>query len=107
MINEDIIGLIVITLFMGGLFTFLGWIIKSQNAGDMLNGFDAKKYDKDKVSMIVGGDMLHTGLLVILIGVVGAFFSSKLYNYIMIAQVIFYVIGIIKMIYDMEKRCRI
>ncbi|WP_291644187.1 DUF3784 domain-containing protein [Clostridium sp.] len=105
--NEDIIGLIVITLFMGGLFTFLGWIIKSQNAGDMLNGFDAKKYDKDKVSKIVGGDMLYTGLLVILIGVVGAFFSSKSYNYIMIAQVVIYVIGIIKMMYDMEKKCRI
>lgn len=105
--NTDVYGLIIITLILGGMFTFLGWIIKSQNAGDMLNGFDAKKYDKDKVSKIVGGDMLHTGLLVILIGVVGAFFSSKLYNFIMIAQVVIYVIGIIKMIYDMEKKCRI
>jgi hypothetical protein len=105
--NMDVYGLIIITLIMGGLFTFLGWVIKSQNVGDMVNGFDAKKYDKDKVSRIVGGDMLYTGLLVILIGVVGAFFSSKFYNYITIAQVAIYVIGIIKMMYDMNKRCRI
>jgi hypothetical protein len=105
--NMDVYGLIIITLIMGGMFTFLGWIIKSQNAGDMLNGFDAKKYDKEKVSRIVGGDMLYTGILVILIGVVGAFFSSKFYNYITIAQVVIYIIGIIKMMYDMTKKCRV
>ncbi|MGH4120973.1 DUF3784 domain-containing protein [Clostridium sp.] len=105
--SMDIYGLLIITLIMGGMFTFLGWVIKSQNAGDMLNGFDAKKYDKDIASRIVGGDMLYTGLLVILIGVVGVFFSSKFYNYITIVQVVIYVIGIIKMMYDMEKKCRI
>lgn len=105
--NMDICGLIIITLIMGGMFTFLGWVIKSQNAGDMLNGFDEKKYDKDKVSKIVGGDILYTGLLVILIGIVGVFLSSKFYNYITIAQVVIYVIGIIKTMYDMNKKCRI
>lgn len=80
--NVDIYGLIIITMLMGGLFTFLGWVIKSQNAGDMLNGFDEKKYDKDKVSRIVGGDMLSTGLLIMLIGSIGIFLSSKFYNYI-------------------------
>lgn len=105
--NVDVYGLIIITLIMGGMFTFLGWVIKSQNAGDMLNGFDAKKYDKDKVSKIVGGDMLYTGLLVIVIGIVGAFFSSKFYNYITISQVVIYVIGIIKSMYDMNEKCRI
>lgn len=80
--NVDIYGLIIITMLMGGLFTFLGWVIKSQNAGDMLNGFDEKKYDKDKVSRIVGGDMLSTGLLIMLVGSIGIFLSSKFYNYI-------------------------
>lgn len=105
--NMDAYGLIIITLIMGGMFTFLGWVIKSQNAGDMLNGFDEKKYDKNKVSRIVGGDMLYTGLLIILIGIVGVFFSSKFYNYITIAQVVIYVIGIIKSMCDMNKKCRI
>ncbi|MBU3110938.1 DUF3784 domain-containing protein [Clostridium lacusfryxellense] len=105
--NMDLYGLIIITLIMGGMFTFLGWVIKSQNAGDMLNGFDAKKYDKEKVSRIVGGDMLYTGLLIILIGVIGVFLSSKFYNNITITQVVIFVIGIIKSIYDMDKNCRI
>ena len=104
--NTDVYGLIIITLIMGGMFTFLGWVIKSQNAGDMLNGFDARKYDKDKVSRIVGGDMLYTGLLIILIGFSGVFFSSKFYNYLTIAQVVIFVIGIIKSMYDMDKKCR-
>ena len=46
--NVDIYGLIIITIFIGGFSTFLGWIIKSQNAGDMLNGFDAKNTIKIK-----------------------------------------------------------
>ena len=40
MLDIDIYGLIIITFLMGGFLTFLGWVIKSQNAGDMLNGFD-------------------------------------------------------------------
>lgn len=105
--NVDIYGLIIITMFMGGLFSFLGWIIKSQNAGDMLNGFDAKIYDKDTVSKIVGGDMLNTGLLIILVGIIGIFLSSKFYNYITFVQVGIVVLGVIKIIYDMDKKCRI
>ncbi|MDI9218582.1 DUF3784 domain-containing protein [Clostridium tertium] len=105
--NVDIYGLIIITLLEGGLFTFLGWVIKSQNAGDMLNGFDAKKYDKDKVSKIVGKDMLNTGLLVIFGGAVGVFLNSKLYNYITFIQNGIVILGIIKSMYDMDKKCRI
>jgi len=46
--------LLVITLLLGGMFSFLGWVIKSQNAGDMVNGFNNKKDDKEKVSKIMG-----------------------------------------------------
>lgn len=105
--NVDIFGLIIITMLMGGLFTFLGWVIKSQNAGDMLNGFDAKKYDKDKVSRIVGGDMLNTGLLIILVGVIGIFLDNKFYNYIPFVQVGIVALGVIKSMYEMDKKCRI
>lgn len=105
--NVDIFGLIIITMLMGGLFTFLGWVIKSQNAGDMLNEFDAKKYDKDKVSRIVGGDMLNTGLLIILVGVIGIFLDNKFYNYIPFVQVGIVALGVIKSMYEMDKKCRI
>lgn len=105
--NVDIYGLITITLLVGGLLTFLGWIIKSQNAGDMLNGFDSKKYDKDTVSRIVGVDMFNTGILVIFIGSIGLFLTSKFYNYIAFAQISIVILGVIKSMYDMDKKCRI
>ena len=104
--NVDIYGLIIVTSFMGGLLTFLGWVMKSQNAGDMINGFDARKYNKDKVSKIVGKDMLSTGILIILVGIIGFFFSSKMYNYITFVQIGLFIAGIIKSVYDMEKKCR-
>ncbi|GEM_PF-2561815 len=34
---------LVITLLLGGMFSFLGWVIKSQNAGDMVSGLIIKK----------------------------------------------------------------
>ena len=105
--SVDIYGLIIITLLVGGLLTFLGWIIKSQNAGDMLNGFDAKKYDKDTVSRIVGRDMFNTGILVIFVGGIGLFLTSKFYNYITFAQIAIVILGIIKSMYDMDKKCTI
>ncbi|MGG7059829.1 DUF3784 domain-containing protein [Clostridium tertium] len=104
--NIDIYGLIISTLLIGGMFTGLGWIIKSQNAGDMLNGFDEKKYYKDKVSKIVGRDMFYTGISIILIGVFGIFFNSKVYNYIAFTQSGIVIIGIIKSMYDMDTKCR-
>ena len=105
--NVDIYGVIMITLFIGGFFTFLGWVIKSQNAGDMLNGFDAKKYNKDKVSSIVGKDILHTGIVIIFIGSVSVFIDSKYYNFTTLLQMGILLLGIIKSMYDMEKKCRI
>ena len=104
--NVDIYGLIIITLFLGGLITFLGWVIKSQNAGDMLNGFDVKKYDKNIVSKIVGKDLFNTGILVISIGAIGVFITSQLYNYITFTQIGIVILGLIKSMYDMEKKCR-
>lgn len=105
--NVDVYGLIILTMLIGGLFTFLGWVIKSQNAGDMLNGFDPKKYDKDKVSKIVGGDMLNTGLLIIFLGIVGVLLGSKFYNYIASAQGGIAVLSSINSMYKMDKKCRI
>ena len=41
----------------GGIVTFIGSIIKFFNAGDILNFYDEKIYDKNKVSKIVGNDI--------------------------------------------------
>ncbi len=104
--NIDIYGLIIITMLIGGIFTGLGWIIKSQNAGDMLNGFDDKKYYKDKVSKIVGSDMFYTGILIIFIGALGILLNSKFYNFMAFIQITIFIIGIVKSMYDMETKCK-
>lgn len=104
--NIDIYGLIIITGLIGGMLTGLGWIIKSQNAGDMLNGFDDKKYYKDKVSKIVGSDMFYTGILIIFIGALGILLNSKFYNFMAFIQITIFIIGIVKSMYDMETKCK-
>lgn len=105
--NVDIYGLVMLTVFSGGFLTFLGWVMKSQNAGDMLNGFDAKKYDKDKVSKIVGKTFLNSGLLIILVGIIGLFLNSKYYNYVSSVQSAILLIGIAKGMYEMYTKCKI
>lgn len=104
--NIDIYGLIIITGLIGGMLTGLGWIIKSQNAGDMLNGFDDKKYYKDKVSKIVGSDMFYTGILIIFIGALGILLNSKFYNFMAFIQITIFIIGIVKSMYDMKTKCK-
>lgn len=94
------------TCFLGGgILTFLGAIIKHFNAGDILNGFDEKKYDKEKVSRIVGMDFLIIGLSVIIIALISIFIDKKYYNAIMITQGIIIVLGLIKALYDQFFKC--
>lgn len=64
---------LAITLLLGGMFSFLGWVIKSQNAGDIVNGFNNKKDDKEKVSKIMGNNLLFLGICIILIGIINLF----------------------------------
>lgn len=104
--NIDIYGLIIITGLIGGMLTGLGWIIKSQNAGDMLNGFNDKKYSKDKVSKIVGGDIFYTGILIVFIGTLAILLDSKFYNCITFIQITIFIIGIVKSMYDMDTKCK-
>ena len=96
----DLTGILVLAFLGGGILTFLGVIIKYFNCGDILNGFDEKKHDKEKVSRIVGMDFLIIGLSVIIIALISIFIDKKYYNAIMITQGIIIVLGLIKALYD-------
>ncbi len=52
----DLTGILVLAFLGGRNINLLGAIIKYFNCGDILNGFDEKKHDKEKVSRIVGMD---------------------------------------------------
>ncbi|XZH20931.1 DUF3784 domain-containing protein [Clostridium perfringens] len=75
----DLTGILVLAFLGGGILTFLGVIIKHFNAGDILNGFDEKKHDKEKVSRIVGMDFLIIGLSIIIIALISIFIDKKYY----------------------------
>ena len=100
----DLTGILVLAFLGGGILTFLGAIIKYFNLGDILNGFDEKKHDKEKVSRIVGMDFLIIGLSVI-IALISIFKDKKYYNAIMINQGIIIVLGLVKALYDQFFKC--
>lgn len=100
----DLTGILVLAFLGGGILTFLVAIIKYFNLGDILNGFDEKKHDKEKVSRIVGMDFLIIGLSVI-IALISIFIDKKYYNAIMITQGIIIVLGLVKALYDQFFKC--
>ncbi|MCM1989137.1 DUF3784 domain-containing protein [Oceanirhabdus seepicola] len=100
-------GLLIITMLFGGIFTFFGWVSKTQNAGDMINGFDSKKHDKEKVSKIFGNHFLFIGLSVIVVGIIGIVLNRDNFNIFMHTQTVIVIVGIIKTIYAIEKHGKI
>ena len=92
--SNDKIVLLIVTILMGGILTGIGAIIKTQNAGDMINGFDDNRDDKDKVSRIMGKSLLYTGLLEIMVGLMGILFLDKYLKEVGIIQVIIVCVGL-------------
>lgn len=102
----DLTGILMFAFLGGGILTFIGGIVKFFNAGDILNFYDEKKQDKDKVSKLVGGDIFYTGILIIFIGIISIFLNDKFHYFIMMLQVIIMIIGLILSTYDMIFRCK-
>ena len=90
----------------GGIVTFIGAIIKFFNAGDILNFYDEKTHDKNKVSKIVGNDLFYTGLATILIAIISIFLSDKYYYAMMITQIIIQLMGLLLSCYHFFWTCK-
>lgn len=95
--------MILPTAFLGIFFTFIGWVIKSQNAADMLNGFNDKTDDKEKLSKIMGNNLLTIGISILVIGVIGLICGPSLYKYFCILQVIVMICLLVVGIYRANK----
>lgn len=95
--------MILPTAFLGIFFTFIGWVIKSQNAADMLNGFNDKTDDKKKLSKIMGNNLLEIGISIFIIGFIGLLFGSKYYKYFCILQIATMVVLLAVGIYKANK----
>lgn len=92
--SNDKIVLLIVTILMGVILTGFGAIIKTQSAGDMINGFDDNRDDKDKVSRIMGKSLLYTGLLEIMVGLMGILFLDKYLKAVGIIQAIIVCVGL-------------
>ncbi|MGG5460678.1 DUF3784 domain-containing protein [Clostridium sp. B9] len=103
--ESSLISVLLLAFLAGGFLTFLGGIIKYFNAGDMINGFDENKHDKNKVSKLLGTDFLLSGLGVILLGIIGLFVNDNFYTLINILQICIIFIGLALSIFHFYKKC--
>ncbi len=101
----DLTSILLFAILAGGILSFLGAIIKYFNAGDILNFFDQQKQDKDKVSKLVGTDLLFIGLSVILIAIISLFINQKYYNIMMISQTVIVLLGLAITLYHQFFKC--
>lgn len=104
--NENLLGIFVCAFLGGGILIFLGAVMKYFNAGDMLNQFDERKYDKEKTSRVVGKGLLITGLIVLAFAMLSLFINERYYVVIVTAQTITILIGIAISMYKFYKNCR-
>ena len=104
--EPDLTGILMFAFLGGGIITFIGAIVKFFNAGDILNFYDEKKQDKNKVSKLVGGDMFYTGLGVIFIAIISIFLSDKYHYFMMMLQVAIMMVGLLLSIYHFIFTCK-
>lgn len=104
--EPDLTAILMFAFLGGGIITFIGGIIKFFNAGDILNFYDEKKQDKNKVSKLVGGDMFYTGLGIIFIAIISIFLSDKYHYFMMILQVTIMIVGLLLSIYHFIFSCK-
>lgn len=104
--DNSLIELIIASFLTGGIMTFFGCIIKFFNAGDMINLFDEKKHDKDKVSRYVGMDFLLTGLSVLILMVAAIFLNEKYIKLISYTQFFALLCGVAMICYHMVFVCK-
>lgn len=101
--NSELLKMQIAFIFIGIFLVFIGFISKTQNAGDMINGFDEKKHDKEKVSKILGNNFLCTGIcILILISITFVFKNINIYILEAIIMFVF-ILGIVRTIYKVKK----
>lgn len=101
--NSELLKMQIAFIFIGIFLVFIGLVSKTQNAGDMINGFDEKKHDKEKISKILGNNFLCTGIcILILISITFVFKNINIYILEAIIMFVF-VIGIVRIIYQVKK----
>lgn len=97
----------VVFIVMGIFDVLLGFIIKRYQLADIIAGYDSHKYDKKKITDIVGSNFILMGLLIIFITIV-YYFVPALNLDLYITSMLIIIFGLmIKIIWDTSKHARI
>lgn len=101
----NLAGILVTGFFIGGIFSFFGAIIKYFDVGDIINFYDEKKQSKDKVSKVVGGNLLIIGISEIIISLISIFINKIYYVYIIYFLAFIVILGVIITLYQFFMKC--
>ncbi|MGV3075853.1 DUF3784 domain-containing protein [Clostridium baratii] len=105
--NSELLKMQIAFIFIEIFLLFIGFVSKTQNAGDMINEFDEKKHNKEKIYKILGNNFLCTGICILIL--ISITFVFKNINIYILETVIIFVftIGIIRIIYQVKKEQKI
>jgi hypothetical protein len=105
--NNDAEIVRVVFLIMGSFDVLLGFVIKRFQLADIIAGYDFHKYDKKKITDIVGSNFILMGLLIIFITIV-YYFVPALNLDLYITSMLIIIFGlVIKIVWDTSKHARI
>lgn len=104
--DSNYIGVIMVTILAGGLLTIFGYSIKHFKAIDLVLSFDETKHDKEKVIKTFGNNILVTGLIILIIGVVGIFVIKNFLGIIMSIQMIILILNFLFTVFRLNTYCK-
>lgn len=104
--TPNLASILIVGFLTGGILSFIGAIIKYFNAGDIINSYDEKKHDKDKVSKVFGGNFIFIGMSEIIISLISIFINEIYYTHIILGLVFIIILGLIITYYQFFTRCK-
>lgn len=104
--SNDLIGIIIVTIFAGMLLIFAGCLVKFFKTIDLVLSFDENKHDKGKVVKVFGNTILIVGILVFTCGILSIFLLKNLLKYTMLMQISILILGVLWMVYRLNTYCK-
>ncbi|WP_085829213.1 DUF3784 domain-containing protein [Clostridium massiliodielmoense] len=99
-------GILVFGFLIGGILSFFGVIIKYFNVVDIINLYDEKKHDKDKVLKVFGRNFILVGISEITISLISIFINEIYYGYIILFLGFIVISGMSITFYQFFTRCK-
>lgn len=104
--SGNYLGVTIVTILAGGLLTLFGYSIKHFKTIDLVLSFDENKHDKEKIIKTFGNSLLVTGLIILIIGIIGIFIIRNFLDIIMSIQVFILILNVLFIIFQLNTYCK-